>query len=315
MLSILSITFPIFGCIALGYGAVARGIFSQAEMKVFGRFVLNIALPALLFRAVAERDLGEVMHADYLAVYLAGGLASIAVSYGWFRLRGTGPARRAVGAMGASCPNSGYVGYPVLLLAFPSLAATALAMNLVIENFILLPICTVLLELSRPRDGRGVPALAWGVIRSVLTRPFVLGLLAGIAVAATGLPLPSGLTRLADMLASSLAGIALFCIGGTLVGLPLRGNWRFGAEVTVGKLVVMPLLTALAVALVPMLSGLPPLGPEMRAVVILSAAMPMLGIYTVFAQAYGHEGIAAIAMLMATSGAFVTLTLLLALLG
>ena len=47
---------------------------------------------------------------------------------------------------------------------------------------------------------------------------------------------------------------------------------------------------------------------------ILSAAMPMFGIYTVLAQEQGLEGLASIAMLAATSAAFVTLSLLLAIL-
>ena len=52
----------------------------------------------------------------------------------------------------------------------------------------------------------------------------------------------------------------------------------------------------------------------MAVAVILSAAMPMFGIYTLLAQDYGHEGIASIALLGATAGAFFTLSAFLALL-
>jgi len=47
---------------------------------------------------------------------------------------------------------------------------------------------------------------------------------------------------------------------------------------------------------------------------ILSAAMPMFGIYTVMAQDYGHEGLASIALLGATAASFFTLSGLLILL-
>ena len=50
---------------------------------------------------------------------------------------------------------------------------------------------------------------------------------------------------------------------------------------------------------------------ELHSAVILSAAMPMFWIYTVLAQRQGLEGAASLAMLTATSLAFVTLTALL----
>ena len=55
MLDILGITFPIFATIALGYAAVRVGVFAQSDMKILGKYVLNIALPALLCAAVARR--------------------------------------------------------------------------------------------------------------------------------------------------------------------------------------------------------------------------------------------------------------------
>ena len=45
--------------------------------------------------------------------------------------------------------------------------------------------------------------------------------------------------------------------------------------------------------------------------IILSAAMPIFGIYTVLAQKHHLEGAASLAMLGATTGAFVTLNILL----
>ena len=112
MLDILSITFPIFAAIGLGYGAVRFGVFSTADTRVMGKYVQNIALPALLCVALAKRDLSEVMDLSYAAVFLSGGLATIAIAYAALALQGVGPARRGVGVMGSSCANSGFVGYP-----------------------------------------------------------------------------------------------------------------------------------------------------------------------------------------------------------
>jgi predicted permease len=314
VLEILAITFPIFALVALGYGSVRLGPFAPSDMRALGLFVMNVALPALLFTAVAEQSVTETLSPAYLSVFLAGGLATIAATWAWHTVRGTGPARKAIAVMGSTCPNSGYVGYPLMLLLLPEKAGLILAMNLVVETFVLIPLTLLLLESSRPRSGARLGTRARRAVVEVARRPMVLGLLAGVAVSLTGLSLPSGVTRLLDLLAQSTGAIALFVIGGSLVGLPVKGNRALATEIVAGKLLVHPALTALALVALPALGGLTILDPDLRMAVILSAAVPMFGIYALLAQDYGHEGIASLALLGATAGAFVTLTGLLAVL-
>ena len=74
MLDILAITGPIYLTIVLGFVATGLGRFAKADMRVFGRFVINLALPALLFNALAQRQIGEILNASYVLAYLAGTL-------------------------------------------------------------------------------------------------------------------------------------------------------------------------------------------------------------------------------------------------
>lgn len=311
--AILTITFPIFAMIGIGYGAVRAGLFATSDMKTLGKYVLNIALPALLFNTVATRDLGEVLNLGYIVVFALGGLLTIGVTFLWFTLQGTGPARRAIAVMGSTCPNSGFVGYPVMLLVFPDLAGIVLALNMVVENFLLIPLSLMLLEASRDRQGKSLIRIARRIILGVLRRPMVIGLMLGLLVMLSGVPMPQMVTRLMEVLAASSSALALFVIGGSLVGLPIIGQRALAAQIVVGKLLVSPALTALVLLSLPLI-GLPILSGDMATAVILSTAMPMFGIYTLLAQDYGHEGIASIALLGATAGAFVTLSVLLAIL-
>ena len=48
MLSILSITGPIYLAVLIGYACTRLGLFAKADMRLFGKFVINLALPALL---------------------------------------------------------------------------------------------------------------------------------------------------------------------------------------------------------------------------------------------------------------------------
>lgn len=311
--AILTITFPIFALIGVGYAAVRAGLFAPPDMKVLGKYVLNIALPALLFNAVATRDLAEVLNIGYILVFALGGVLTAGLTFVWFTLQGTGPARRAIAVMGSTCPNSGFVGYPVMLLVFPDVAGVVLALNMVVENFLLIPLSLMLLEASRDRQGKSLLRIAGRIILGVLRRPMVIGLMLGLVVMLSGLPVPLMVTRLMDVLAASSSAIALFVIGGSLVGLPIVGQRVLAAQIVAGKLLLHPLVTALVLFTLPLV-GLPLLSGEMAIAVVLSTAMPMFGIYTLLAQDYGHEGIASLALLGATAGAFFTLSALLAIL-
>ncbi|WP_116597993.1 AEC family transporter [Primorskyibacter marinus] len=313
MADIFAITFPIFALVALGYGCVRAGVFKPSDMRVLGQYVLMIALPALLFNAVATRKIAEVIVPSYIAVFALGGLTTIAIAYTIATLQGTGPARRAIAVMGSACPNSAYIGFPMMMLVFPDLAGLILAMNLVVENFVLVPISFALLELSRPRQGMSLWSSGWQTLQSVLRRPLVIGLLAGMVVSVLGISIPAALSRVLEMTAASTSAIALFVIGGTLAGLPIVGNRLLAGQIVLGKLVLHPAMTALCVLAVPLL-GLPALSSDLATAVVISAAVPMIGIYTIIAQDYGHEGLASLALLAATVGAFLTLNGLLILL-
>ena len=309
MIDILAITFPIYAAILIGYAIVARGWFSAADMRTLGKYVLNIALPALLFKAVASRDLAEIFHLGYLTVFLLGGLAAIAVAFCWFTFAASDPARRAVATLGSSCPNSGFIGYPVMLLVFPDLAGIVLALNFLVENVVLIPICLILMDMSKDGDHGSILKRIANILWGVAKRPMVIGLALGIVVSVSGVSLPSPAMRLFEMLAASAAALSLIVIGGSLFGLPAKGNRALATQIAVGKLVVHPALVALVVVALPMLGMT--LSPELAVAAILSAAMPMFGIYAVLAQERGLEGLASLAMLIATSAAFVTLSLLL----
>ena len=315
MLEIFGITFPIFAVVALGYAMVRKGMFSAADNSALGRFAMNVALPALMFAAASGSGEGVIIELPYVAAYAMAGLLTIMVAWAWFKVNitraETGPVRQAIAIMGASCPNSAYVGFPVLMLAVPEVAAPAFAMNVMVESFLIVPLAFLIL--SGAARTKGQPALqsalktGWDVLR----RPMVLAFLAGVLVSVTGVPVPEPVNRMVTMLATATAGLALFFIGGSLAGLPTRGNRRMATEIVIAKLVIHPMMAVVAVSLL-VVFGLPDLSEDLKTAVILSAAMPMIGVYAIFAHDYGHENLAALAMMGATVGAFFTVSGLLA---
>ncbi|MEJ1992558.1 MAG: AEC family transporter [Maritimibacter sp.] len=311
MLMVFSITFPIFAMVVLGYVLVAMGGLKPGDMRVFGRYVMNIALPVLVFQSVASRPAAEVFQPGYMGAYLIGGLITIALGFVWFSFA-TDPGRRGIAVMGTTCPNSGFIGYPLMLLLYPNLAGSVLAMNMLVENAVFIPLALVLIEMGKPSGEAHPLRQVRNVLIGVIKRPLVIGIILGLVASLTGLSLPAPVMRLTGLVAASAAAPALIVIGGSLVVLPVRGNRALAGQIVLGKLIVMPLATALAVLAI-MALGVP-LSDDLRIAVILAAAMPMFTIYTVFSQEAGHEGVASIALLGATAASFLTLNLLLAVL-
>lgn len=310
MLTIIGIIFPVFAMIGIGYLAVHVRLCRKTDLDVFGRFVVNISLPALLFGAVSGFDLSANFQPSYLFVYAACGLGTIALVFVLLSYLDVGAGRRAVATMGAACPNSAYIGYPILALTYPNIAGQAFAMNLVVENFLLFPLCLVLLQrgnsdLDQPWYRQFV-AILWQVVR----RPMILALIAAIVVSAFQIRIPDPMSRLVTLIGSATPAIALFFVGGSLVGIPIRGNLRIATHIVIAKLVTFPLLAWLA-GIAFATFGLGLADPDLRAALILSAAMPMMAMYGVFAQDVGHEGMASMALLGAVVGSAFSLTAIL----
>lgn len=312
MLDIFTITGPIYLCIAAGFASVRWGLFSGADMRVLGRFVIQIALPALLFSALASRPLAEVIHPGYLLAFTAGSLALMFRAL-WYarRVQGKPLSESAYVAMGMTCSNSGYVGYPVMLLAFGPLAGVILALNLIVENLIKLPLLFALADAGAHQGERQSVAqvLKQTAVRQI-RNPMIVAICAGFLVALLGLRLPEVLSRTISLFSAASGGLALFIIGGTLVGLQIKGLRRQVAMIAVGKLVLHPLAVFGAVMFLSVL-GLPSVTGDLRSAAVLSAAMPMLGIYPLLAQRHGLEGFTAAALLVTTAASFFTLSAIL----
>lgn len=309
MLGILAITGPIYIVIALGYLSVRAGLFARADMRVLGQFVLYAALPALLFDALANRPLRDALHWDYLAVYALGSLATLGVMVLWFRRRSRPDGGLAVvQTMGTMCPNSGFVGYPINLLVLGAVAGGILGMNMLVENLLLIPLLLALMDAAQ--GGGHWRVVLRGIVRGLVRNPMVIGLVAGLLVAWTGLPVPGPVQRSVSLFAQASSALSLFVIGGSLAGLSVVGMRAQVAQIAVGKLIVHPLLT-FGVLLALEAGGMAPLSPELRTGVLLATACPMFGIYPILAQRQGHDGLAAAALLGTTVASFFTISALL----
>lgn len=302
MLDILAITGPIFIVIAVGFAAVRFGLFAKADTRALGAFVINIALPAVLFKALSQRAFGEVMNLTHLAAYAIGSLAAFGVGVAVVRaLRRQAMPKAAIVGMGMAMSNSAFIGFPVALQLFGPVAAVALALALIVENLILLPLVIALAEGSGDKGAKLGRVLAQTFLR-LLRNPIVLAILAGFGASIVGLRPPVMVAKAIDMLALASAPVALFVIGGALVGQRVGGMVGDLGLIAAGKLVLHP------VAVLTMFWLLPPVDPVLQMAGVLFASAPMATLYPIFGQKYGQEGMCSAALVVTTIASFVTLS-------
>jgi predicted permease len=139
----------------------------------------------------------------------------------------------------------------------------------------------------------------------MLRNPLLIAIITGMLISALNIPLPDPINITLKMLGGSSATIALFVIGASLVGSPLKGELGSITPVLIGKLVLHPLMVALLIWL------LPPFDPQLQLAAILLAAMPMMSIYPIFGSQYGYRNFTASTLMLTTICAFFSISAIL----
>lgn len=306
MFAVLPIISPIFIVIAIGFVAVKTELLPKSAVPGMGRFVLYFCLPALIFSTLAHTPIRQVLDPLYLLAYGGGSLLAFGLIFAASRLFGSQTSAATLNALGGAICNSAFIGYPVLLQVFGTLPAAAFTMTLLIENLLIMPLTLMILELNRAIAAGGSTRqvlISFG--RRLFSQPILLGILAGLLFSLAGWTLPGVIERSLEFLAHAAAGVALFVIGGSLVGAQIQGDRRAIALITLAKLILHPALVALVVW------WLPPFDPQLQTIAILAAAMPMLSIYPVLAGHYLEPSRYAATLVVATLGSFLSLSVVL----
>lgn len=312
MSDIFSVVGVVFVMMSVGFLAVRSGLFSSPDMAVLGKFVVNFALPALVIRAVTNQNLSEVIEVGYLGGYLIGFVLTFSFGFFWSRsIEKRALTDNTFDGMGISCANSGFVGYPILMMALPAFASKALALNMIVENLFMIPLVLVLAEYARGGAGfKGI--LVAKVFLRLFKNPIVISLLIGLTISIAGIELPTILAHPIDTFAKASSAVSLFVIGGSTAALSFDSIDRSAIVVVFGKLILHPIAVFLGIILMSSI-GYGISEKDLSSAAIIMAATPAMSVYPILAQRYGDGQTAALSMLLMTLLSFVTLTVTLTL--
>ena len=274
---VLGAVFPVFGLVACGYLAGRLALVSQASSHALNQFVYAFALPAMLFIAVYRGSLEEILSGAFLLAVigatLATALAGFALSH-W--AAGGSPAESTMRALNASFANTGYLGIPLVTVAYGERAALPAALATVATNIVSFALAIVCLELFvNPRPG-GVRRALSGVARSPLIWPIAVA----VVLVALEVQIPLAAERFATLLAAAAGPCALFAIGLFVSQLSIRAGAAASWQTSVLKLVLHPLLMALLAFYVL------PVDPFWAKIAVVCASLPLGATAFVLAQRY-----------------------------
>ena len=267
-----------FGLVASGYLAGHLRLVTQASSEALNQFVYAFALPAMLFVAVYRGSLDEILGSGaFLAAVVGATLGTAIVGFALSRyFAGAPPAESTLRGLNASFANTGYLGIPLVTVAYGERAALPAALATVATNIVSFALAIVCIELFvNPRRG-GVGRALSGVLRSPLIWPIVLA----VALVALGVRVPVPLERFASLLAGAAGPCALFAIGLFVSQLSIRAGVAASWQSAVLKLVLHPLLMALLVLLVL------PVDPFWAKIAVVCASLPLGATAFVLAQRY-----------------------------
>ncbi len=212
-LSIVSTIVPIFSIILLGWLARLKGFIQQGFLEPANRLVYYLAIPALIFRAIAKASLKTQFDVKVLGVTLF----AVVVIFGFAWVVGF-LLRLRLGQLGTFIQTTfhGNLGYIGLAVAFYFLGNEGFVRASIMAGFlIILQNFLAVISLQFNSDNISIKKNKL-IVLNILGNPVILSALAGILFSLSGFEMPLVIDRSLNILGGLALPMALLVIGASL---------------------------------------------------------------------------------------------------
>lgn len=243
MIANLLVTLPVFALILTGYLARRWGALGPGATREINRLVVWLALPALLFRIMAEASPQAIWQPGFIAAFSVGVALVFAGTIAVRRRAGVALADAAIDGLNAAYANTGFLGFPLALAIFGAHAMAPTLIATILTVSVLFAVAIVLIEIGLQGSGSGILRRT---LPALLRNPLLIAPFLGLCVMASGLAMPGPVDRYLQLLGDAASPCALISLGLFLAGQagqrPKAGPGVEGALIGL-KLVVQPLVT------------------------------------------------------------------------
>lgn len=287
----------------IGWLAVKSEYLGDNLADTLNAFTVRLAVPVLLFRAMVNLDFSQAFNIPTLIGFYAGAVFSFIAGIFLARLiwkRRPGEAV-AVGFC-ALFSNTVLLGIPIMQRSYGEEALTPVFGIIALHAGSMYTIGLISMELARA-DGRPLFETLRIAAKSILSNSLMIGVLSGIAINLSGIPLPEVIMSPVNMLASAALPVALVGIGAALTRYQIKAEFSEALMVSCLSLILHPLI---AFIITHMIFGLPI--ELVRAAVIIGAMPPGMNVY-IFAAMYDRAvSLSASAIVIATALSIFTIS-------
>jgi predicted permease len=315
VVDVLVICMPVFAVMGIGKLLDVRGWMNADHRKFINALIYYIALPSLIFNAVAQQRFSQFLNPALLLPALIG-VAVLTILFTIVaklnRYRG-GFASAVV--FGTFWANVTYMGFPLAKNAFgdEGLALAAVYNAFVMPAFIIMGFLLIAVHTKAPGD-------RWtSKLKETFSNPIILAAFAGIIVASIGEifrgddgalavhPIAIAFFQLSDsflkLIGSMGLPLALLTIGASLhLGKVKEHKWALLMVLT-GKLILMPLITLLAARYI-----FPSAPAKTVAVAVLLGATPnAVASYVIACKTGADEGFVSSLLVLSTALSIITI--------
>ena len=279
--AVFNVALPVFAIMATGWLAGRFGVLGSHGSEILNRFVYYAALPALFLVSMAKAPVADIFNWNFIGAFFGAqiGTFAIAVLVGKILFPGR-LAQMTLHGLSAMFSNTGYMGIPLLILAFGDNGILPAAISTVINGALNMAIAIALIELDLARSGGPLAALRDATI-GMMKSPLVLAAAAGLGWSAFGLPLPVPVENFCNTIGAAASPAALFSIGLFMVGRQATAGLGEVSWLVFLKLIVNPALALLLIL------TLFPMEPVWVASAVIMSALPTGGLVFILAQKYG----------------------------
>ncbi len=307
----ISAVFMLFCLMAVGYGLGWMGWMTAAEKRFVSRFVVNVAVP---FNAIVGLT-NNLSHDDLFqaGMMLVSAMASISLTLALGAVAATAlklPRNRwGVFTSMAGTSNTLFIGLPLSTQLFGEVCIPFVMVYYLSSSLFTQTLVVMLVERAGSAEPKGMGLKR--ILKDLFTKPPVLGVMAGVLLLALDLHPPVLFLKFAGYMSDTVTPLALMYCGFIVYEVGLK-NLRFLRGIPT-MLVIRLFLSPLICAGLCVLTGVTGLA---RSVFLVESALPVVSQITVMAGAYGaDEEYAAIGACLSMLGCFLTIPLLMLLLG
>jgi hypothetical protein len=221
---LLAVVLPVFLVIGAGFLAAKRGLIGQDGVDGLMRFAQGVAIPCLLFQALATLDLGQNFDLRLVGTFYTGSFLCFCLGMAGARFLFGRPMEDAV-AIGfcALFSNSLLLGLPITERAFGADATQANFAIIAVHSPFCYAVGITAMEIVKAQ-GAPVRTIPVKIARAMLGNGLIVGILLGLAANLSNLTIPTVVQEALDLLIRAALPTALFGLGGVLARYRLEGD-------------------------------------------------------------------------------------------